>query len=226
MTPRPVARPLEVAAGRKPAKCAILPTDRIPEPSERPVKRSFHPHSRFGPSVALPVDRRRFVSWLALLCLGTSGCGYHVGAPFSQEVRSVAVTIAKSDTGRRGLEYQLTEAVQKQIQQRSHFRIAKEYDADTRLVLRFRELRKGELGQTENSDARELQLTLLLDAEWVDRRSGEVLREQGFDLPNNIQRLTGQAEYAPEVGQSLASAERESIDRLARNIVDMMEVPW
>ncbi|RPI90609.1 MAG: hypothetical protein EHM42_01125 [Planctomycetaceae bacterium] len=180
---------------------------------------------------ARPATATRPCAWqfalcATLICLEAAGCGYGVGAPFSQEVRSVAVSIAKSDTNRRGLEYQLTEAVQKQIQQRTHFRIAKEYDADTRLVLRFREMRKGELGQTENSDPRELQLTLLVDAEWVDRRSGEILREQGFDLPNNVQRLSGQAEFAPEVGQSLATGERESIDRLARNIVDMMEVPW
>jgi hypothetical protein len=35
-----------------------------------------------------------------------------------------------------------------------------------------------------------------------------------------------QAEYAPEVGQSLATAEREVIDRMARDIVNMMETPW
>ncbi|MCY2968540.1 MAG: LPS assembly lipoprotein LptE, partial [Planctomycetota bacterium] len=108
--------------------------------------------------------------------LALPGCGYNVGSPFSQEVRSVAVSIPHSDSNRRFIENQVAEAVQKQIQQRSHFRIAHESDADTTLVLRFNNLQKGALGQTENSDARELQITLKVTAEWVDRRTGDVLR--------------------------------------------------
>jgi len=154
------------------------------------------------------------------------GCGYNVGAPFSQEVRTVAVSIPKSDSPRRFLEMQLTEAVQKQIQQRTHFRLAREGEADTALVLRLTDLQKGLLGQTENSDARELQISLRVAAEWVDRRSGDVLREQSFDLGKLPRALVAQAEYAPEVGQSLATAEREVIDRMARDIVNMMETPW
>lgn len=162
-----------------------------------------------------------------LLCsLLVAGCGYNVGAPFSQEVRTVAVSIPKSDSPRRFLEMQLTEAVQKQIQQRTHFRLAREAEADTALVLRLTDLQKGMLGQTENSDARELQLSLRVAAEWVDRRSGDVLKNQEFDMGKLPRALVAQAEYAPEVGQSLATAEREVIDRMARDIVNMMEMPW
>jgi len=71
-----------------------------------------------------------------------------------------------------------------------------------------------------------LQVTLRVTAEWVDRRSGEVLRQEGFELPSMPRQLFAQAEYAPEVGQSLATAETEAVNRLARNIVNMMETPW
>jgi hypothetical protein len=166
----------------------------------------------------------RLLIWLLLL--PCAGCGYNIGAPFSQEVRSVAVSIPKSDSNRRFLENQIAEAVQKQIQMRTHFRIAHEDEADTSLVLHFRQLQKGVLGMTENSDARELQINLRVTAEWVDRRSGEVLRQEGFDLPRMPRQLLSQAEYAPEVGQSLATAESEAVNRLARSIVNMMETPW
>jgi hypothetical protein len=161
----------------------------------------------------------------ALLAAGT-GCGYNVGAPFNPEVRTVSVSIAQSDSNRRWLEYQLTEAVQQQIQQRSHFRLAKEGTADTRLSLRIVDLRKSALGQTRNSDPRELQMNLQVDAVWEDVRSGEILRQQGFEIPAGATRLAAQSEFAPEVGQSLATAEREVVSRLSRNIVDMMEMPW
>jgi len=165
--------------------------------------------------------------WLAWCILaGCQGCGYNVGAPFNPEVRTISVNIAQSDSNRRWLEYQLTEAVQRQIQQRSHFRLAKEGYADTRLDLHIVDLRKSVLGQTRNSDPRELQMNLQVDAVWQDVRSGEILRQQNIEIPSGVTRLAAQAEFAPEVGQSLATADREVINRLARNIVDMLEMPW
>jgi hypothetical protein len=162
--------------------------------------------------------------WVVLLT--TSGCGYSVGAPFSPEIRSVHVPTFKSGSNRRFLEYQLTEAVQKQIQQRSHFRLLKDDEADTRLTGRIIDLRKSALGQTRNSDARELQVNLLVEVTWEDVRSGKILAQQSVPLPPEMLQLAAQAEYAPEVGQSLATGDQTAINRLARNIVDMMETPW
>jgi hypothetical protein len=161
-----------------------------------------------------------------LAALASAGCGYTVGAPFSPEIRSVHVPLFNSGSNRRFLEYQLTEAVQKQIQQRSHFRLVKESDADTRLTGRIIDLRKNALGQTRNSDARELQVNLQVEVTWEDIRSGQILAQQRVALPPELLQLAAQAEFAPEVGQSLATADQTAVNRLARNIVDMMEVPW
>jgi hypothetical protein len=163
---------------------------------------------------------------LCLMMLASAGCGYTVGAPFSPEIRSVHVPIFNSGSNRRFLEYQLTEAVQKQIQQRSHFRLVKESEADTRLTGRIIDLRKTALGQTRNSDARELQVNLQVEVTWEDIRSGQILAQQRVPLPPEMLQLATQAEFAPEVGQSLATADQTAINRLARNIVDMMETPW
>jgi hypothetical protein len=163
---------------------------------------------------------------LLLALLAAAGCGYTVGAPFSPEIRSVHVPLFNSGSNRRFLEYQLTEAVQKQIQQRSHFRLVKESDADTRLTGRIIDLRKNALGQTRNSDARELQVNLQIEVTWEDIRSGQILAQQRVALPPELLQLAAQAEFAPEVGQSLATADQTAVNRLARNIVDMMEVPW
>jgi hypothetical protein len=170
--------------------------------------------------------RRLCRALLLALWLSSAGCGYTVGAPFSQEIRSVHVPIFKSGSNRRFIEYQLTEAVQKQIQQRTHFRLSKEPDADTRLSGRIVDLRKTALGQTKNSDARELQLNLMVEVTWEDLRTGSIIGQQRVPLPPEMLQLAAQAEFAPEVGQSLATADQTVIDRLARNIVDMMEMPW
>src|SRR5579872_6554652 len=140
---------------------------------------------------------------LLLALCASAGCGYTVGAPFSPEIRSVHVPIFKSSSNRRFLEYQLTEAVQKQIQQRSHFRLVEATEADTRLTGRIVNLTKTALGQTRNSDARELQVNLAVEVTWEDARSGEVLRQQRVPLPPELLQIAAQAQFAPEVGQSL-----------------------
>jgi hypothetical protein len=179
------------------------------------------------PSVCIEHRRRLCRAVLFALLLSSAGCGgYTVGAPFNQEIRSVHVPIFKSGSNRRFIEFQLTEAVQKQIQQRSPYRLVKEEDADTRLTGRIVDLRKTALGQTQYSDARELQVNLLVEVTWEDLRTGKILAEQRMPLPPEMLQLAAQAEFAPEVGQSLATADQTVIDRLARNIVDMMEMPW
>ena len=53
-----------------------------------------------------------------------SGCGYMVGNGFGPEIRTVSVPLFQNNTYRRNIEYQLTEAVQKEIQNRTPFRLA------------------------------------------------------------------------------------------------------
>lgn len=169
------------------------------------------------------------MSWrfaVLLLALFATGCGYVVGSPYGSEVRSVYVPMFTSVTFRRGLEFQLTEAVQKQIQMRTPYRLLKEPDADTRLTGKIVSDNKSLLGETGFDDARELQLNLVVEVTWEDLRTGQILAQQRVPLSPDVVTLTSQAEFAPEVGQSRATAERAAVDRLARSIVDMMETPW
>jgi hypothetical protein len=163
---------------------------------------------------------------IASAALTASGCGYTVGSPYRSEIRSVYVPTFTSSSNRRFLEYQLTESVQKQIQSRTHFRLASESEADTKLTGRIVDANKRVLGQTNNSDPRELQMNLQVEVTWEDNRTGEILRREQIPIAPDAIRLAAQSELAPEVGQSMASATREVVDRLARNIVDMMEAGW
>jgi hypothetical protein len=38
--------------------------------------------------------------------------------------------------------------------------------------------------------------------------------------------LVSQTSFAPEAGQSMATATQQAVDQLARQIVGMMEAPW
>ena len=154
-----------------------------------------------------------------------SGCGYMIGGPYDQQIRTVEVPIFESTSYRRGLDLQLTEAVQKQIQQRTPFRVVKD-GGDTRLTGRIIDLRKSVLGETRNDDPRELQVNLALEVVWEDLRAGKVLAQEQFPLTPGMAALRSQAEFAPEVGQSLATATQQSLNQMARQVVDLMETPW
>ena len=164
---------------------------------------------------------------IVAFCLGTlPGCGYMVGNLYKADVRTVEVPIFQNDTFRRGLEYQLTEAVQKQIQTHTTYRLAKGPGADTRLTGRIVGVRKNVLGETQYDDPRELQLSIYVVVTWEDLRTGQLLATQEVPLQPQAIPVTGQAEFAPEVGHSLATATQDATDRLAQQIVNMMEAPW
>jgi len=162
-----------------------------------------------------------------LACLASvlfiAGCGYTVGNGFNPDVKTVSVPIFENDTFRRGIEVQLTEAVQKEITKRTPYRLAKGLNADTRLTGRIVQTRKDVLGENKFDDPRELQLSLMIVTKWENLRTGEVLAQQEIPLSPTAIPLTTQTQFAPEMGQSLATGTQDAVDQLARRIVNMME---
>jgi hypothetical protein len=148
-----------------------------------------------------------------------------VGSGYPAEIRTVYVPTFTSEGFRRGIEFELTEAVLREIKRRTPFRIAKE-DADTRLTGRIRELKKDSLGETGFDDPRELQIGLAVEVVWEDLHNSQILAQQRIPIEPEIVHLYTQSEFAPEVGQSLATAKQQAIDSMARRIVNMMEAPW
>ena len=173
----------------------------------------------------VPINRFTFGLLCALVGCGILGCGYTIGPAFSPGVRTVAVPIFRSDLFRRGIEFQLTEAVQKELKLRG-LKIAEGPYAETRLSGQIFSYDKNLLSESANDDARELQLTLSVMVTWEDLRTGEILNQQEIALPPEAIALTANADFAPEVGQSLATANQQVVDRIARDIVNKMEMPW
>ena len=161
-----------------------------------------------------------------LVALFLSGCGYTLGSGFSPDIKTVSVPIFENDTYRRGIEYQLTEAVQKEIQNRTPYRLARGSDADTRLTGRIIQVRKDVLGENDNDDPRQLQFSIMVRVTWENLRTGEILARQEVPVDPLAIPLIAQAGFAPELGQSQATASQSAIDQLARNIINMMETPW
>jgi len=169
------------------------------------------------------------------LSVGLCGCGYLVGSPYRTEIRTIHVPTFTNDAYqasygddgfRRGFELQLTEAVQNQIQTRTPFRLSKSSTADTRLTGRVVSVHKNVTNQNRYDDPRELELNLGVEVIWEDLRSGAILAQQ--TVPMNVQMAQAivNTSFAPESGQSLATATQTAVNQMARQIVGLMETPW
>lgn len=158
-----------------------------------------------------------------------------VGSPYGPEIRTVHVPTFTNDDARssyindgfrRGFELRLTEAIQKQIQTRTPYRLAKEPGADTRLTGRLVQVNKRVENQNRYDDPRELELSMNIEVTWEDLRSGQILAQRTVPVNAQIAQAVVNTSFAPETGQSLATATQDAVDQLARQIVGMMEAPW
>ena len=134
--------------------------------------------------------------------------------------------IFESNSFRRDLGERLTEAVVKEIERRTPFKVVNDPNADSVLTGRLVDERKSVLVPDLTGDAREVQVGLRVEVSWCDRR-GRMLRDvKSVPLPSEITDVSATANLVPEVGQSVASQQQEAICRLAEQIVGLMEKPW
>jgi hypothetical protein len=162
-----------------------------------------------------------------LLTFVVSGCGYTFGPQSVRGVRTVHVPVFQTDSFRRDLDRLLTEAVHSEIRTRTAYRLEdNERTADTILKGRIVDYRKDRRSETRFDDARELELSLGVQISWVDRRTGQLLRERYFPIGQNLAKAATNVSFAPELGHSMATAQQKSAERMAAQIVDMMEQRW
>src|ERR1700749_791448 len=94
-------------------------------------------HASFPRRTAL---RELFVAVVALPLVGLVGCvGYHVGTAslYSPDVATVYVPMIESDSYRRDLGERLTEAVVKEIELKTPYKVVNSPDADSVLTERL-----------------------------------------------------------------------------------------
>lgn len=158
------------------------------------------------------------------LCLAccTAGCGYSVGhgEMFADNIRTVHVPIFQNKDFRRGLEFQLTEALVKAIELRTPYKTTSDKKrADTVLTGEIKEVRQGTLGlDFKTHRPREMEATVIASFRWKDLRTGKIL----VDMPL----ITQSVDYIQPVGENFYEASQHAMNDLAERIVEKMEKPW
>ena len=164
-----------------------------------------------------------------LLVLFPLGCaGYQLGnhTLYPQNIRYVHVPVFRSDSLRRNLGERLTEAVIKQIEQRTPYKVVGPAMADSVLTGRIIADERRVLVEDLNDNAREMETTLRAQVSWTTTRGEVIAQPLVIPLPAGLVEAGQTGNYVPEVGQSLLTNQQDVIDRLASQIVGMMELPW
>jgi hypothetical protein len=206
--------------------------------------------------------------------------GYTTAPQYDLTIHTVYVPIFKNRTLWRGMEFELTRAVVREIEAKTPYKVVSNCEeADTELIGTIINFNKNMLNRNQLNEVREAETTLAVEVIWRNRRTGEILsapRPPGAiapaipsipapealprggvpsAFPNAppppgasptgppppyappdappaipappppvlIQSIGG---FIPELGQSITTAQQQNVNRLAIQIVSMMEKPW
>ena len=162
-----------------------------------------------------------------LVC--TVGCaGYKIGTRtlYRTDVRTVHVPIIKSDSFRPELGVMLTEALQKEIERRTSFKLTNIETADSVMECRLTSDSKRVVSENSFDDPRILQSILTVEVKWTDRRGMPLIETRFLPPGESTFYFAEHVDFVPEAGQSMSTANQRAVERLANHIVDQMEVRW
>ena len=169
------------------------------------------------------------LSAAVLLAASLAGCaGYRVGTHtlYRPDVQSVHVPVFTSDSFRRTLGERLTEAVVREIELKTPYKVVGSDRADTVLVGRIVAESKTVVSENRNDEPRDIELAMQVQIEWRNRRGELISQQHAIPVPSSVMHVGQSANVIPEAGQSIATSQQEAIHRLAEQIVAQMEVAW
>ncbi len=149
------------------------------------------------------------------------GCGYSTAELFPTRYRTVAVPIFDNRTFYRGVEFDLTEALIKELEQRTPYNTTDAGRADTLLSGTIHTIEKRQLSRTvEAGLPQEVEVIVVIDFTWTDQRSGDALvSRRGFSA-------VGRYVPTPPVGEGFEVGQHAAVQRLARDIVSVLRSDW
>ena len=167
-------------------------------------------------------------SAVALVALTVGCASYQIGTRslYRPDIRTVYVPMFESDSLRRNLGERLTEAVAKEIELKTPYKVVHRPDADSVLSARITSETKRVVSEQVDDIPRNLETDLAVQVNWYDRRGEYLVQDSRFNFSPVAFSVAQTSDLTPEGGQSVASAHQEAIQRLAEQIVSQMESRW
>lgn len=158
---------------------------------------------------------------LTILAAGLlTACGYQHKELFSKAYRTVSVTI-DNRTFYRGVEFDLTEALVKEIELRTPYKVTLADRADTHLSGTVANVMQRTLSHTQDGGLpQEMEIQISVDVNWKDARSGKLLRQRLG--------LVTVGRYVPTrpVADTFSDAQHTAVANMASEIVSAMREDW
>ena len=165
-----------------------------------------------------------------LLAIAFSGCaGYQMGnqSLFPNDIHTIYVPMFQSDSFRPDLDKRLTEAVVKQIEEVTPYKVVSNPSqadsilsgiilADDKRVVTF----------NNYDDPQQLVNTMSIQVSLIDRRRGEVVLCEYVNMPEMMTNLSASTQMVPIRGQSDTTSQQIVIEQTAQHIVSLMESHW
>ncbi|MCA9128920.1 MAG: hypothetical protein KDB22_17660 [Planctomycetales bacterium] len=157
------------------------------------------------------------------------GCvGYQFGnrTLYNPNIRTIHIPVIRNDSWRQEIGVQLTEAIQKSVELKTPFKVVGGPNADSTLTCRVTSQTKRTVTEARTDEPRAVETLLTLELTWIDRR-GNLLMENRFVPQGEFAYYFIQgADFVPEGGQSMATAQQRAIEQLADQVVQQMEARW
>jgi hypothetical protein len=185
--------------------------------------------------------RRQWARWQAGCCrcaligvailacaIASGGCAsYRFGAAslYPPDIQTVYVPVFESNSFRRNLSELLTEAVIKEIELKTPYKVVGTPQADSALIGKLSSDTKRVVVEDQYDMQRETEVNMAVEVRWVNRK-GDLMRTDAVALPQDLVTLSAPGTVVPEFGQSVTTAQLQSVQRLAAQIVSLMEIPW
>jgi len=158
------------------------------------------------------------------ICLCFCGCsgigGYSNESLFPQDVNTVCLEMFDNRTFRRGVEYELSDALAKRIEADTPYKIVSSTDrADTVMNGQIISITEAALSlERESGRVLEKELELRAVVNWKNLKTGELLIAS--------RQVSASATYSPFQKQDFGYASSLAANNLARKIVELMEKKW
>jgi hypothetical protein len=166
---------------------------------------------------------------MLVLLLATCGCAsYHIGnqSLYPNDIRTVYVPMVESNSFRRDFGERLTEAIVKQVELKTPYKVVNKSMADSVLAVKLVTEAKGVTIPSLTGDARATQASIHVQVSWIDHKGMALRDTKNIPMPEELVDVTGTGNLVPEVGQTTATSQQDAINSVAKQIVGLMEAPW
>ena len=174
------------------------------------------------------MTRRSALGFGLITCCLTSGCkltGYSIRAPYDMNVKTVYVPTFQSVTFRRDLNIMLTELVIKEIGRRTPYQVVGApgdpkdgTQADSTLNGTISYSEKNIVVESPYNLPRQLTTTMVIAITWTDNKAEPTNTNPAI--------VADSFNFTPEIGETAEAAFYKNCEKLATQVVNMMEQAW